>query len=403
MIIGVLLVFLAGCGDKSIPAPNSSSGVAPIKISVPTKHSLHLGKDLFRMDAFADGKLLYAIDYTDPSVDQPSPDTLDMRYYLYDTSTRQTVELGKLFWSVASNDNSVYMDNGKVYLSFDDYGNNYSWIKILEIDMHNNAMDNRLIIEADNPTSNLAKISDTEFIYNIGQGINIRNFSFYIFNTQTNTNTLFLTMQYDPDNNIGKVSQRARKFGEYIYVLVEIADGTDIPSNVLEKYSLDGKLVDTIPLPDEINPYIYSDGEYYGISDFDIRGDQYYFYSDGTGAQFFYTQQDGKFVKQTSEYGWGILYPESNPQYIIYDHLYRESCLLIFDLETGETTECRFNIDSEYNQFSNALFDSSGKTDQIALICTTKNPDPNQYFEPQYQAYFMNFSDILTAIQQAQA
>ena len=92
------------------------------------------------MDAFADGKLLYAIDYTDPSVDQPSPDTLDMRYYLYDTSTRQTVELGKLFWSVASNDNSVYMDNGKVYLSFDDYGNNYSWIKILEIDMHNNAI-----------------------------------------------------------------------------------------------------------------------------------------------------------------------------------------------------------------------------------------------------------------------
>ena len=397
---------MTGCDNANISEVSSSTTTAKVEIMVPIEQSLNLNANLSRIDLLANHKLLYLVDHTDPTIEQSSSETLDMRYYIYDTSTKETVELGQMLWNVASNDNAVYMENGKAYLSFDDYeNNNPTWIKLVEIDMQSNTMaDPLLVMEADNPLSNLAKISDTEFIYNVGKGTDIRNFTLYIYNTQTNSNTPFLTMQYDPEQDEGKIPQRARRVGDEIYVLVNVNENQE-QSNVLERYSLDGSFVGAIPLPEKLSPYVDDrDGETYRISDFQVRGDQYYFYSDGTDDAFYYTRKGDEFIEASSpEYGWGILYPESDPRYLIETDLYENSRMFVTDLETEKTTECHFNIDSEYNSIYRLQMDHSGQTDQIALICATTNPDPQKAFTPQYQAYFMNFSDILSAMQQAES
>ena len=397
LLLAALLVFLSGCGDGVQNDVSVATVLKQASFRVPTDHSLPFPlEDLCRMDGLMSGKLLYTLNLSDQSLDQPPP---DLRFHIYDTASRETEEVGQVLWTIAANDNVVFMPNGKAYYSFDDYENESQsmtdGIKIVEMDIQNRTIANRVVMAVDHPLSNLEKISDTEFIYNVGQGVDIRNFSYYIYNTETNTNTLFLTMPFNPETKVGKIPYRARRVGEEIWILAQTVEG-EKQTNALEKYSRDGKLIGTLPLPQEISPYIDDDGERYRISDFKVRGNQYYFYSDGTGKKFYYTLTKGKFVAQTSEYGWGTLYPEDDPQYVIYNHLSNRSSLFFLNQQTGETVQCKFQIDNEYNTIRNILFDSSGNSDQVALVCMDKAPlEPNA--KNRYQVYFMNFSDVLRA------
>ena len=176
----------------------------------------------------------------------------------------------------------------------------------------------------------LVKISDTELIYDVEQGTDTRTYSYFIYNSETHTSRLLLTTQYHVETESGKILQRARRVGDEIYVLVQTVDGTT-RSNVLERYSMDGEPMGTIPVPEAMNPYVNSGGEAYYISDFDVRGDLYSFNAAG---DVFFTRMDGVYEKQTLERGWGTLYPESDPRYLIETDLYENSRMFVTDLET---------------------------------------------------------------------
>lgn len=396
--LALTLLLLSGCEDTATPLKSSEPKLQQTEFSVPSDNHLSFNDQFAGIKALSNGNLLYSMNFTDSSTDQASPETQDYRFYVYNIASGETTELGNYHWSIASNDNMVCMKDDKVYFSFD--ANEYSTlstegIKLVEVDLQNKTVTDRVVREASVPMSNLAKLSDTEFIYDVGLGTDIRTYSLYIYNTETRQDRLFLTMEYDPETNLGRITQRARKIGEYIYVLVEIANGEDAPSNVLEKYSTDGELLETIALPQEINPYVYEmDGMTYRISDFDIREDRYYFYSDGNVEDFYYIRKNGEFISASAAYGWGTLYPEADPQYVLYNDLYEESTLYISHLETGETIECRLDIDSEYNVIRQMSIDQSGGTDQIALLCTTENAWEKEP-EEAFRVYFIHFSDLL--------
>ena len=91
----MLMILLSGCGEDA-SSPDAYVDPVRVELTVPTGHSLPLDERLLQADALSDGKLLYSIDYTDKTIDQPAPDQLDLRYYIYDTATRETAELGKI-------------------------------------------------------------------------------------------------------------------------------------------------------------------------------------------------------------------------------------------------------------------------------------------------------------------
>ena len=59
---------------------------------------------------------------------------MDARYYIYDTTTRETTELGQILWRFAANENMVCFPSGKVYLAYDDCGHS-AGNKIVEVDL----------------------------------------------------------------------------------------------------------------------------------------------------------------------------------------------------------------------------------------------------------------------------
>lgn len=317
----------------------------------------------------------------------------DNKAFVYDKDSDTTQLLGQYEYDVASGD-LIQMDNGKIYECPLIEETN----KLVAIDPANKTITELLEIPMDYPLVRFAKISGTEFIYNVARGIDKRTLSFYRYNTESGENTLFLSMDYDNVQVKGITSFDVYRSGGRLHFLTTYYESKSTYYDTVDVYSLDGKKMESRKLPEHISHYINEYGELESPYKFSIHGD-YAFFRTINRKVFMCRYQDGAFQEMPIPSDCQLLETLQVSQtledlrYVYFlekKDLYAET-MLVFDSHTGEFYRVKFQIDDAYHYVSGIY---ANEKNDLVVGC-----ENNKNFDNTSKMFFVSQEDILKVMQ----